>query len=228
MQVMNYLKFGLAALLLGGVLGLGFYSFDNKSKQEEWHEEGERNPKADFEISESRTLPQTRYVADTAHSSILFKATHWEIVDIIGWFEDYEIVMHSDKKDFSDAVIEARIKINSVFMLNKRMQSHIQGKEYFDVEKFPEVTYKSDELIQVEGNKYRLKGHFSLLGKKVYREMDAVYRGHAYPNEKPEHGWKVTTFLAHKDFGWDNSAKLHSGRLFLEDTIRIECNLRME
>ncbi len=224
---MRYLKIGIGTLVICGAVGLGFHSFNPKSQQEIWHEEGEQNPKADFKIK-ANSKPLTRYVADTAHSSILFKATHWEIVDIIGVFEDYQIVMHTDKKDFTDAVIEARIKINSVFMPNKRMQSHIQGREYFDVENYPEVLYKSSELVHIKDNQYRLKGHFTVLGKEVYREMDAVYRGHAYPNEKPEHGWKINTFLTHADFGWDNSATLHSGRVFLQDTIRIECNLRME
>ena len=82
--------------------------------------------------------------------------------------------------------------------------------------------------MHVNGDNYLLKGEFNLLGKTIYREMQAEYRGHAYPNEKPEHGWRVKTFLTHENFGWDNSATLHSGRFLLEDTIRIECNLRME
>lgn len=226
---MGYIKIGGLATLILGVVVFAFTSMNGKSAQEKWHAEGEQNPKADFEISaEPREMPKTRYVADTAHSSILFKATHWEIVDILGWFADYEIVMLSDREDFTDAVIEAKIKINSVFMPNKRMQSHIQGHEYFDTENNPDVLYKGSELVHVKDNQYLLKGHFTLLGKTVYREMQATYRGHAYPNEKPEHGWKIKTFLTHQDFGWDNSATLHSGRVFLQDTIHIECNLRME
>lgn len=214
-------------LLIGGAIGLGFHSINSKSQQEIWHNEGEQNPKADFKI-QTEIKPTNRFVADTAHSSVLFRATHWEIVDILGWFEDYEIVMHSDKKDFTDAVLEARIKISSVIMPNKRMQAHIQGKEYFDIENYPVVRYQGTELVRKTDSKYLLKGYFTLLGKQVYREIDCLYRGHAYPNEKSEHGWKINTFLTHQDFGWDNSATLHSGRLFLEDTIYIECNLRME
>lgn len=224
---MGYLKIGLVAFALAGV-GYGYLALDRESAAEKWHAEGELDPKADFDIENENLLPTKRYVADTAHSSVFFRASHWEIVDIIGWFGDYEIVMHTDEKDFSDAVIEAKIKINTVCMPNKRMQGHIQQKEYFHAEKYPEVAYKSTELVHLKDNRYLLKGYFTLLDKTIYREMQAEYRGHAYPDEKPEHGWRVKTFLTHDDFGWDNSATLHSGRLFLEDTIKIECNLRME
>lgn len=224
---MRFIKIAFTILALAGI-ACGFLASDDRTAPEKWHEEGELDEKADFQLAEDRPMPKTRYVADTAHSSILFRASHWEIVDIIGWFANYEIVMHSDRKDFTDAVIEAKIKVNSVTMPNKRMQGHVQQEEYFHAEQFPEVKYKSSQLVHLEGSNYLLKGQFTLLDKTVYREMQAKYRGHAYPNEKPEHGWRVKTYLTHDDFGWDNSGTLHSGRLLLEDTIWVECNLRME
>lgn len=224
---MKYLKILFAILSLVGI-AFGFYLDNQGTAAEKWHAEGELDPKADFEIESDSRLPSTRYIADTAHSSILFRASHWEIVDIIGWFADYEIVMYSDEPDFLDAVIEAKVKVNSVCMPNKRMQGHIQQEEYFHTEKYPEVGFKSSGIRRVSGDNYIVLGEFTLLDKTVSRYLMAEYRGHAYPNEKPEHGWKVTTYLTHDDFGWDNSGKLHSGRLLLEDTIWVECNLRME
>jgi polyisoprenoid-binding protein YceI len=49
------------------------------------------------------------WAADPEHSSIMFQTGHWGIVDVVGWFEGYEIAVHSSKLDFSDAVVEARI-----------------------------------------------------------------------------------------------------------------------
>ncbi len=72
---MSYLKIGLAALVLTGV-GFGYFSINGKSAAEKWHAEGELDPKADFSIAKNAPLPSTRYVADTAHSSVFFKASH--------------------------------------------------------------------------------------------------------------------------------------------------------
>lgn len=65
-------------------------------------------------------LPSTKYVSDDDHSSISFRTKHWEIVDIIGWFSDFKVIMYSDKPDFSDAVIYAEVNPKSIVMPNRK------------------------------------------------------------------------------------------------------------
>ena len=70
--------------------------------------------------SDKPDLPKTTYTADMDNSSIAFRTRHWDIVDLIGWFGRYEIVMYADKPDFSDAVIMAVVDPTSIMMPNEK------------------------------------------------------------------------------------------------------------
>ena len=68
-----------------------------------------------------------RFAADTAHSSIQFRTRHWGIHDIIGWFEDYEVIVYADYADFTNAVVEARVRPASVRMPNPAMAGNLRA-----------------------------------------------------------------------------------------------------
>ena len=70
------------------------------------------------------------WTADPAHSSIVFQTGDWGVVDLVGWFEEYEITVHSSELDFSDAVIEARIDPASVRMPNPQMAAIDRGRDH--------------------------------------------------------------------------------------------------
>jgi hypothetical protein len=82
-----------------------------------------------------------KYLSDHAHSSISFHTKHWEIVDLIGWFEEFEVIMYSDSADFSDAEIFAKVDARSIRMPNPKMVGSVKKPAYIDTENFPFVYF---------------------------------------------------------------------------------------
>ena len=146
----------------------------------------------------------------------------------MGLFQDYDIVMHADREDWTDAVIEARVRTASVFMPNKRMQSHIQHPEYFHTEQYPDIVFNSKKMEKVANDRFRLHGNLEIAGTAVEKTLDVQFNGYAYPGEKSICGWQVDGFVTHEEFGWDTGGTLHSGKAMLGDTIWFTAHLRME
>ena len=210
------------------LISLILISCKEKQGINQWIKEDLAKPKpvANFEIS-TEDLPKNKVVSEHAHSSITFRVGHWEIVDLFGWFRDFEAVMYHDEADFSDALIEARVNPKAVILPAPQMEGHIQNPEYFHSDKYPFIVFKSRKMKPVGGNKYKLLGDLIIKETKLEKELDVTFNGYAYP-EKSISGWKVNGFVTQTELGWENTAKLHSGRMSLNDTIWFEANLRMQ
>jgi len=173
-------------------------------------------------------LPSKKYVSDRDHSSVSFRTKHWEIVDIIGWFTDFEIVMHSDRKDFSDAVIFARVYPKSIMMPNQKMMDSAQNHPYINSKEHPEMTFMSTNMELIGENTYKLHGTIQVNGVEKEMIFDVEFNGFAYPNEQSICGFDVKGKINRNDFNIGGDDFLHSGKMVHNDTINVHMALRME
>jgi polyisoprenoid-binding protein YceI len=173
-------------------------------------------------------LPKKKYIADKDHSSISFRTKHWEIVDLIGWFSDFDIIMHADKEDFSDAVIFGKVYPKSITMPNIKMQGSVPKPPYIDTESFPEASFVSNSLNKISDVDYKLKGKFSLNGIEKELSFDVRFNGFAYPREKSICGFTINGELNRHDFNIAGDDRLHSGKALHDDIIYLTLSLRME
>lgn len=173
-------------------------------------------------------LPQTVYRSDKAHSSISFRTKHWEIVDLIGWFSEFDIVMYADRPDFTDAVIIAEVNPLSLNMPNIKMAESAIQSPYIDSKAFPKITFESDSLKLIWTDKYSLRGKLSMNGITKKVDFIAHFNGFAYPGEKSICGFYVRGEINRRDFGIMVEDKLHSGKLIHDENIILELSIRME
>ncbi|MDH3243683.1 MAG: YceI family protein [Saprospiraceae bacterium] len=173
-------------------------------------------------------LPLTRYLSDKDHSSISFQTGHWEIVDLIGWFEDFQVVMYSDSADFSDAVVYAEADPASIRMPNMKMAQTASKAPYIDSENYPVVSFESRRITLESAGKYTLDGVFNMNGVDKLITFEVLFKGYAYPGEKSICGFKALGKINRHDFNIAGDDRLHSGKAVHGDTIEIRMDLRME
>src|SRR5690606_11447676 len=94
------------------------------------------------------TLPQLAQVAgtwnlDTAHSRIGFAVRHLMIADVHGSFNDFEGRINVDEKDPAQSTVKFKAKIASIDTNVAARDTHLKSPDFFDVEKFPEITFES-------------------------------------------------------------------------------------
>lgn len=148
-------------------------------------------------------MSQTQWTADPFHSKIGFTVTHLGIADIPGHFGDFDVIITSAREDFSDAVVEMTIRTNSIDTRVEPRDNHLKSSDFFDVEKYPTMTFKSTSIKPLGKNTYELTGNLTMHGitKKVKARM--LYRGTtANPNADgaPVAGIQITAELDRSDF----------------------------
>ena len=86
---------------------------------------------------------QTTWKADPMHSKLSFSTVHHGISDIAGLFKIFEITATAKKADFSDASFELSTEVASINTEVEMRDNHLRSAEFFEVEKYPKMTFKS-------------------------------------------------------------------------------------
>jgi polyisoprenoid-binding protein YceI len=148
------------------------------------------------------TVAQGAYTMDKAHSSVGFTITHLSISDIDGSFKAFDAKLTSSKEDFSDATFDFTADVNSINSDNEKRDGHLKSADFFDVAKFPSLTFKSKSVKKVAGNKYTIIGDMTMHGVTKMVSFDAVIRTGVNPmSKKNVVGVKVNGSVNRSTFG---------------------------
>lgn len=141
--------------------------------------------------------------SDKNHSELGFSIVHMGINDVTGKFKTFEATMTASKADFSDAVVELSADVASIDTEVEMRDNHLRSADFFDVEKFPKLTFKSTKIEASGKDSYRLTGDLTLHGVTKPVTMNLLYRGTIENpmNKKPTAGFQLTGMLKRSDFG---------------------------
>lgn len=165
---------------------------------------------------------QITWKADPAHSKLTFSITHLLISDVAGLFKTFEATATATKPDFSDAVFELTAQTASVNTEVDKRDGHLRSGDFFEVDKFPAMTFKSSSIKMVSADKYTLTGNLTLHGVTRPVTMDVWYRGTIQnPMSKaPTAGFQITGAIKRSDF--DFGSKYPAP--MLGDEVRIKAD----
>lgn len=139
---------------------------------------------------------------DDPHSQLGFTVSHLGINDVSGTFNDFDVTLQSSKPDFSDAVIELSAKTASIDTRVEARNNHLKSADFFDVEKYPTMNFKSTAVKPTGKNKYKLTGDLTLHGITKPVTMDLLYKGTVENpmSKKQTAGFQVTGTIKRSDF----------------------------
>lgn len=139
---------------------------------------------------------------DKAHSQLQFTVDHLGLSDVSGFFEDFDVTIHSEKEDFSDAVFELTARTASINTRVEARDNHLRSADFFDVETYPTLTYKSTAIRKVGENQFKLTGDLTIHGVTKSVEMDLTYRGKLVDQENNREtvGFQLTGEINRLDF----------------------------
>lgn len=171
---------------------------------------------------------KTKWTFDKVHSKIQFDVAHLVISEVTGQFQDYEGTVLADKADFSDAKIDFSIDVKSINTNDENRDRHLQSADFFDVAKYPKITFKSKSMTEAGKNQYKLTGDLTMHGVTKTVTFDVKYGGTVtdpYGNVKA--GFKITGVIDRTDFGLKYNSVLDSGGLLIGEEITITCNVEL-
>src|SRR5688572_25659852 len=166
-------------------------------------------------------MAQTTWSIDKIHSKIGFSVSHMVVAETEGAFKDYEGKVVSKTADFNGAEIEFTAKVTSIDTDNEKRDGHLQSDDFFNAEKYPEIKFKGN-LVK-EGNKYLLKGNFTMRDVTKPVVFDVTYGGtvKAFGGEKA--GFKINGKVNRFDYGLKFDKTVETGGMVVGQDVEIIC-----
>jgi polyisoprenoid-binding protein YceI len=165
---------------------------------------------------------QTTWTNDKMHSKLGFTITHLMVSDVDGIFKDFTCTIVASKPDFSDAKFQLTVNTSSINTDVDYRDNDLKSANYFDVAKFPTMTFTSTSITPVSANHYKLNGDLTLHGVTKPVTMDLWYRGTITNpmSKKDDAGFKLTGVIKRSDFNFAPQA----GSTMLSDEVTITAN----
>jgi polyisoprenoid-binding protein YceI len=174
----------------------------------------------------AQATPQTAtstWNIDPVHSAAEFKVKHMMISNVRGHFTGLKGVLILDENDVTKSRVEGTIDVSTITTREPQRDAHLRSAEFFDVEKFPTMSFQS-KLITREGDgELVVSGDLIIHG--VTREVEFTVEGPTPPGKDPwgntRLGASATTKISRKDFGLNYNAALETGGILIGDEVTI-------
>ena len=113
---------------------------------------------------------------DHDHSGVLFEISHI-YATIRGHFSDFSGDVVFDPKHLDKSHFNFVVKVNSIYTSNDRRDTYLRSDAFFDANKYPVMTFKSNRISYISGNTYLLKGKLTIKDVTKNVTMDFTYWG---------------------------------------------------
>jgi polyisoprenoid-binding protein YceI len=157
---------------------------------------------------------------DSTHTSIGFTVRHMVIAKVHGRFTRFEGGVTLD--DGKAVSAEVRIETASIDTQVEARDNHLRSADFFDVEQYPQISFRSTRMEPVGGDRYRVVGDLTMHGVTREVAIDTEYLGRGtdpFGNERI--AFSGTTSLDRKDYGLHWNAALEAGGMLVGETIEI-------
>jgi polyisoprenoid-binding protein YceI len=165
------------------------------------------------------------YTVDKAHSEVGFRIRHM-ISKVSGRFTDFAGTITADATRPEGSSVEFTIQTASIDTALARRDQHLRSPDFFDVAKFPTITFKSTKVAGTGKDHYAVTGALTMHGISRETTLPVAFLGLGRdPWGAQRAGFSVETTLNRKDFGVAWNQVLDSGGLLLGDDVAIEISV---
>lgn len=178
-----------------------------------------------FSVTAVAQVASTPYPIDNNHSTVGFSVPILGgLSQVKGKFTDFAITLNHDEKDITKSSVSVVIKATSVDTGIEGRDRHLRNADFFDVEKFPEITFKS-ERIEKKGKQFIAHGPLTMHGVTKQIALPFTITG-TFKNpttNKMSVGYSARMVLNRRDFGINYSRQ--DSPTFVGDNISVEIEL---
>jgi polyisoprenoid-binding protein YceI len=167
------------------------------------------------------------YEFDKNHTFISFKVNHLGLIDVPGQFRDFTGTINYDAADVTKSSVNFTAKAASVNTGAEGRDAHLKRTDFFDAEKFPDITFVSKK-VEKRGDDIYITGDFTLRGVTKSISFDFDINGFLPGNERSgmTMGVSADTEINRFDYGVDYGKNVPVGRAGIAN--RVEIDLQIE
>ncbi|MDQ1629680.1 MAG: hypothetical protein QOI54_3424 [Actinomycetota bacterium] len=166
------------------------------------------------------------YVIDPAHSRLGFVARHAMVTKVRGQFTRFEGSAHLDAQDPTRSRAHVEIEASSIDTGNPQRDEHLRSNDFFDMAKYPTITFDSTAVEVVDDEHYRMTGDLTIKGHTRPVVVDLTFTGAAIdPFGNLRVGFEGRATLNRKDWGVTWNAPLEAGGVLVSDKVNLEIDV---
>lgn len=166
---------------------------------------------------------------DSAHAAGNFSVKHMMVSWVRGTLGEVTGKVELDESDLTKSKVEASIDLKAINTKQAKRDDHLRSADFFDVEKFPTLTFKSTKWEKGEGPKVKVTGELTMRGVTKTVTLDGELTPEvANPfNKAKTRGFSGTTVVNRKDFGLMWNKALEAGGVLVGDEVKVSVEAEM-
>ncbi|NHZ71812.1 MAG: polyisoprenoid-binding protein [Aquificales bacterium] len=165
---------------------------------------------------------------DYTHSEINFTARHMMISKVRGRFEEWSGVVNFDPENLANTTVDVTVQMASVNTREQQRDDHLRSPDFFDVDSYPEMRFKSTNVEQDDDDEGKLHGDLTIRDVTKPVVLDVDYAGQAKsPWGTVSAGFSASTTINRKDWDLTWNQALETGGVLVGEKIKIEIELEL-
>lgn len=165
----------------------------------------------------------TTWKIDPAHSSAEFRVKHMMISNVKGQFSKLSGALFFDESNLANSRVDISIEAASIRTGDDQRDAHLKSADFFDVEKFPTLTFKSAGIRIVRDGELSVEGDLTIHG--VTRKVSFAVEGPTPPSKDPWGNTRIaisaSTRINRKDYGLTWNTALETGGFLVGEEVTI-------
>jgi polyisoprenoid-binding protein YceI len=165
---------------------------------------------------------------DPAHSEATFAVKHMMFTTVRGHFNVLSGHLHIDEQNPANSWVDAQVDASSIDTRDNTRDNHLRSPDFFDVQKYPTITFKSSRVEHTGGNEYNVTGDLTIHGVTKPVTFKAEYQGQGKnPYGLLVAGLSAKSRINRKDWGLTWNVGLETGGVLVSEDVNIEIDLEV-
>jgi polyisoprenoid-binding protein YceI len=171
-------------------------------------------------------MATTKWILDPAHSEIQFKIRHLMITHVTGSFGKFNAEVETTDENFETAKVKFTAEVDSITTNNEQRDGHLKSADFFEISKYPTLTFVSTKFEKVSGEEYILNGDLTFHGVTKNIQVKVEHGGIIKdPWGNTRTGFTLEGKLNRKDFGLQWNAATETGGVVLGDDVKLHASV---
>lgn len=165
--------------------------------------------------------------ADPAHSSAGFAVKHMMVTTVRGEFTKLSSTLHWNKDDPAKSSVALSIDAATINTNNEKRDTHLKSPDFFDAQKCPEITFKSNRIEKAGGDKYKVSGDLTMhcTTKPVTLDVEFTDQPVKTPFGTTIYAANAAGKLKRSDWGLKWNKALEGGGVIVSDDVNLDVNM---
>lgn len=171
-----------------------------------------------------------KLIIDSDHSVLGFAIRHMMIAKVRGQFNKIKGTINYDQSDIGNSSVELEVDVSSIYTGIKKRDEHLRSSDFFDVEKYPKITFKSKSVEPAGENRLKVIGDLTMHGvtRRISIDIDCLGPVKSPFGDERSMGFCGHTKINRMDFGVAWNELMEDGNPVAGSEVEINLDIEAD